>query len=59
MENMIIDRVVEYFVKLRSRLVATWISNILYSFDKSFFALSKSIEKKSETIEITKKTSLH
>ncbi len=44
MENMIIDRVIEYFVKLKWRLVSAWISNILYSLDSSVFALLKSIK---------------
>jgi hypothetical protein len=52
MENMIIDRVIEYFVKLKWRLVVAWISNILYSLDSSVFALLKSI-KKSGPVETT------
>ncbi len=54
MENMLIDRVIEYFVKLKSRLVAAWISNMLYSLDSSVFALLKSI-KKSGPIEVRRK----
>jgi len=44
MENMIIDRVIEYFLKLKWRLVVAWISNILYSLDCSVFALLKLVK---------------
>jgi hypothetical protein len=43
-KNMIIDRVIEYFMKLKWRLVVAWISNVSYSFDSSVFALLKSIK---------------
>ncbi len=54
MENIIIDRVIECFVKLKWRLVSAWISNILYSLDSSVFALLKSI-KNSGPVEIKRK----
>jgi hypothetical protein len=54
MENMIIDRVIEYLVKLKWRLVSAWISDILYSLDSSVFALLKSI-KNSGPVEIRRK----
>jgi hypothetical protein len=38
---MIIDAVIEHIVQLIWRLVATWISNVLYSLDSSLFTLSK------------------
>jgi hypothetical protein len=44
MENMIIDRVIEYFLKLKWRLAVAWISNILYSLDCSVFALLKLVK---------------
>jgi hypothetical protein len=56
MENMTIDRVIEYFVKLKWRLIVAWILNIFCSLDSSVFALLKS-KKKSGPVEIVLKKS--
>ena len=59
MKNMAIDRVVEYLAWLRRRLVATWISNILYSLDSPLLALSKTTKKFLDPLELTEKCSSH
>ena len=59
MKDVVIDRVVEYFVRLNWRLVATWISIVLYSLDSFFVALSKSIKTFLDPLKLTAKYSLY